>query len=146
GPPPAVSAPRPRGATGVDPDGALLWRERRELLSPLGARCESCGHVNVPPAGAVLCRRCGEQELSVVDVARRGVVLTYAVSTALPRALPSPLTMIYADLEDGTRWKALGTGADVDQVATGDAVELVMRRLGLDDGIPIYGLAFRRSS
>jgi uncharacterized OB-fold protein len=135
---------RPRGATGVDPDGALLWRERRELLVPQGARCDACGAVNVPPAGGVLCRRCGHRRLELVDLPRRGTVATFCVSTSLPRALPGPLALIYADLQDGTRWKAMGSGIRTGDLSIGDPVELVLRRLGLDDGAPIYGLAFRR--
>jgi uncharacterized OB-fold protein len=101
--------------------------------------------VNVPPAGAVLCRACGSRTLTIVDVARTGTVLTFSVSTVLPQALASPLTFVYADLDDGTRWKALGTGPGITELAIGDRVELVTRRLSLDEGSPIYGLAFRRS-
>jgi uncharacterized OB-fold protein len=140
-----AGGPRPRGATGVDPDGALLWRERRELLAPLGAQCASCARVNVPPSGAVLCRRCGGRELSVVELPRQGVVISYATAPrSLPRALPAPSTTIYAELTGGTWWKALGTGYAGGDIAVRDPVELVVRRIALDDGAPIYGLAFRK--
>jgi uncharacterized OB-fold protein len=136
--------PRPRGATGVDPDGPLLWRERAELLTPLGARCASCGAVNAPICGAVLCRRCGHRKLDVVVLPREGRVVTYCVSTTLPRAFAAPLAMIYARLDDGTQWKALGPGLRNEDLAIGDRVVLVLRRLVVDDGIPVYGLAFRK--
>jgi len=136
--------PRPRGATGVDPDGPLLWREREELLGPLAARCAACGAMNAPICGAVLCRRCGGRVLEVVPLPRGGEVLTYCVSTTLPRAFAAPLAMIYARLDDGTQWKALGPGLRDEDLAIGDRVELVLRRLVVDDGVPVYGLAFRR--
>jgi uncharacterized OB-fold protein len=136
--------PRPRGATGVDPDGPLLWRERKELLTPLGARCESCGALNAPICGAVLCRRCGNQKLDVVVLPRAGAIVTYCVSTTLPRAFSAPLAMIYARLDDGTQWKALGPGMRNEDLAIGDRVELVLRRLVVDDGVGVYGLAFKK--
>jgi len=136
--------PRPRGATGVDPDGPLLWRERTELLTPLGARCAACGAINAPICGAVLCRRCGHRTLEVVVLPRRGEVVTYCVSTTLPRAFAAPLAMVYARLDDGTQWKALGPGLRGEDIAIGDRVELVLRRLVVDEGVPVYGLAFKK--
>jgi uncharacterized OB-fold protein len=138
-------SPRPRGATGVDPDGPLLWRERAELLGPLAARCLACGAMNAPIAGAVLCRRCGHLELEVVPLPRGGTVLTFCVSMTLPRAFAGPLAMIYARLDDGTMWKALAPGLSDDDLLIGDRVELVLRRLVVDDGTPVYGLAFRKA-
>lgn len=138
-------SPRPRGATGVDPDGPLLWRERAELLGPLAARCLACGAMNAPIAGAVLCRRCGNLELEVVPLPRGGTVLTFCVSTTLPRAFAGPLAMVYARLDDGTMWKALAPGLSDDELLIGDRVELVLRRLVVDDGTPVYGLAFRKA-
>jgi uncharacterized OB-fold protein len=137
---------RPRGATGVDPDGPLLWRERSELLGPLAARCAACGAMNAPVCGAVLCRRCGNRELDVVPLPRAGTVVTYCVSTTLPRAFAGPLAMVYARLDDGTPWKALAPGLRDEDLAIGDRVELVLRRLGVDDGTPVYGLAFRKET
>lgn len=136
--------PRPRGATGVDPDGPLLWRERVELLGPKAAKCAKCGAINAPIAGAVMCRSCGGRELSIIDLPRGATVVTYCVSSTLPRAFAAPLAMIYANLDDGSLWKALGPGLRDDDLAIGDRVELVLRRLVVDDGIPVYGLAFRK--
>jgi uncharacterized OB-fold protein len=136
-------SPRPRGATGVDPDGPLLWRERAELLGPLAARCQRCHATNAPICGAVLCRRCGSRELHVVSLPRTGDVLTYCVSMTLPRALASPLALVYARLDDGTQWKALGPGMREEDLSIGGRVELVLRRLVVDDATPVYGLAFR---
>jgi uncharacterized OB-fold protein len=100
--------------------------------------------VNAPICGAVLCRRCGHRKLDVVVLPRAGTILTYCVSTTLPRAFAAPLAMIYARLDDGTQWKALGPGLRNEDLAIGDRVELVLRRLVLDDGVPVYGLAFRK--
>jgi uncharacterized OB-fold protein len=128
----------------VDPDGPLLWRERDELLAPLAARCGRCAAMNAPICGAVLCRRCGHRELEVVSLPRTGEVLTFCVSTTLPRAFAAPLAMIYARLDDGTQWKALGSGLRDEDLTIGDRVELALRRLVVDDGLPVYGLVFRK--
>jgi hypothetical protein len=52
--------------------------------------------------------------------------------------------MIYARLDDGTQWKALGSGLRDEDLTIGDRVELALRRLVVDDGLPVYGLVFRK--
>jgi len=52
--------------------------------------------------------------------------------------------MIYARLDDGTQWKALGPGLRSEDIAIGHRVELVLRRLVVDEGVPVYGLAFKK--
>jgi uncharacterized OB-fold protein len=55
----------------------------------------------------------------------------------------SPLPVIIADLEDGTRHRALGTEMKPEDVKVDREVEMVVRRLATEDSVNLYGNVFR---
>lgn len=129
---------------GLPPMSPLVTREMRELLRLIGARCHGCGYINYPPSERKICIRCGGTKFEQVVLARRGKIHTYCISYYLPPGFDeSPLPVIIADLEDGSRHRALGTEMKPDDVKIDTTVELVVRRLAIEDNTALYGNVFR---
>jgi uncharacterized OB-fold protein len=58
--------------------------------------------------------------------------------------LVGPQALIIGDLDDGNRYRALGTEINSsDDVEIDMKVELVMRKIVTQDGVPVYGNVFR---
>ena len=129
---------------GVPPLSPLVSRESAELLQLIGARCSGCGYVNYPPSEKKICVRCGTTEFERITLPRWGSIHTYCISYYLPSGFDeAPLPLIIADLEDGTRHRALGTEMKPEEVSIDGRVELVVRRLATEDGVSLYGNVFR---
>lgn len=128
---------------GVPAASPLFWRGNEELRRLVGARCAGCGYVNYPPSLRKICIRCGSTELEKVALSRRGRVHTYGVNYYMPPPFQSPLPMIVADLDDGSRFVAHGTEMDPRELAVGMEVELVLRVLANERGATVYAHKFR---
>ncbi len=136
--------PSPPAKMGLPPMSPLISRELAELLRPLGARCLGCGYVNFPPSERHICIRCGGTAFETVLLPRRGHIHTYCINYYLPSGFDeSPLPVIIADLEDGTRHRALGTEMKPEDVKVDGEVELVVRRMATEDNTNLYGNVFR---
>jgi uncharacterized OB-fold protein len=120
------------------------YRQAPELLQLLGGKCQSCGYVNFPPSEHRICIRCGHTKFDRVALARRGKIHTYTIAYVLPPGFDeTPLPMIIADLEDGVRHRAVGTEMKPEQIKIGLDVEFVFRIISTEDGVNVYGNAFR---
>ena len=129
---------------GLPPMSPLVTRELRELLQLIGARCQGCGYINFPPSERKICIRCGDTKFEQVFLGRRGKIHTYCISYYLPAGFDeSPLPLIVADLDDGSRHRALGTEMKPEDIIIDKTVELVVRRLAVEDNIPLYANVFR---
>ena len=120
------------------------YRQAPELLRLLGGKCQRCGYVNFPPSERRICIRCGYTKFDRVALARRGKIHTYTIAYVLPPGFnETPLPMIIADLDDGVKHRAIGTEMKPEQVKIGMEVELVLRMMSDEDGVNVYGNAFR---
>lgn len=129
---------------GVSPASSALWRDGREIRQLNGIKCKKCGYVNFPPSIRKICVRCGDTEFDRVVLSRRGKVHTFCLSIYVPPPLQSPQPIIIADLEDGNRYRALGTEIRTNEDINVDMpVELVLRDIITQDGIGVYGNVFR---
>jgi hydroxymethylglutaryl-CoA synthase len=129
---------------GFPPASSALWRDGPEIRRLNGIKCKKCGYVNYPPSIRRVCIRCGDTEFEQVVLSRRGKVHTYCVSIYVPSPLQSPQPIVIADLEDGNRYRALGTEIRTDDDIEVDMpVELVLRNIITQDGIGVYGNVFR---
>jgi hydroxymethylglutaryl-CoA synthase len=131
---------------GMNPMTPLLssYRQAAELLQLLGGKCQRCGYVNFPPSERLICIRCGYTKFDRVALARRGKIHTYTIAYVLPPGFDeTPFPMIIADLEDGVRHRAVGTEMKPEQIKIGMDVEFVFRRISTEDGVNVYGNAFR---
>lgn len=108
------------------------WRETRQDLSLEAVRCDGCGQVLYPPAP--ICPVDGPgTKLSSVRLGHSGSVLTTTRDHVFPYG--QPLSMAVVELDTGGRF--YGQVADADQVAIGDRVRLVPRRM-YSTGPPTY--------
>ena len=129
---------------GLTPASSALWRDGRDIRQLSGAKCVKCGYVNYPPSIRKICIRCGDTEFENVELSRKGRVHTYCISLYVPAPLKSPMPIVIADLEDGNRYRALGTEIRGDEDIKIDMpVELVLRNILTEDGLGIYGNVFR---
>jgi uncharacterized OB-fold protein len=129
---------------GVSPASSALWRDGREIRQLNGIKCKKCGYVNFPPSIRKICVRCGDTEFDRVVLSRRGKVHTFCLSIYVPPPLQSPQPIIIADLDDGNRYRALGTEIRTNEDINVDMpVELVLRDIITQDGISVYGNVFR---
>jgi hydroxymethylglutaryl-CoA synthase len=124
---------------GLPPGGAAFVRGNTEMLGLEGAKCKVCGVISTPPSVHPTCVGCGSTELSVVALARSGVVQTYVVNQTMPPPFVAPLPMLIVDLDDGARLLLQGIPKDAPSIQIGDRVNLVFRRYALERGVPVYG-------
>lgn len=129
---------------GLPPMSPLVSRELRELLQLLGAKCQGCGYINFPPSERKICIRCGGTKFDQVFLSHRGKIHTYCISYYLPAGFDeAPLPVIVADMEDGSRHRALGTEMIPEDVKIDKPVEMVVRRLAVEDNTVLYANVFR---
>jgi len=129
---------------GLPPASSALWRDGRDIREMNGVKCKKCGYVNYPPSIRKICIRCGEREFDRVVISRNGKVHTYCISLYVPSPLKSPQPIIIADLDDGNRYRALGTEIrSSEDISVEMPVELVLRNIITEDGLGVYGNVFR---
>ncbi len=123
------AAPGEVSVEGFDPyaSQARAWRERGRDLRLEAVRDAATGEVlfPAPPGG---------NGAAVQRLARRGRVYTHTRDHVFPYG--GPLSMAVVDLDGGGRF--YGQVADGAEVAIGDEVELVLRRLHTGGGVPQY--------
>jgi hydroxymethylglutaryl-CoA synthase len=129
---------------GLPPASSALWRDGREIRQLNGAKCKGCGYVNHPPSLRKICIRCGGTEFEKVTLSRRGKVHTYCLNIYLPPPLEGPQPIIICDLDDGNRYRALGTEIkSMEELSIDMPVEIVLRKIITEDGLGVYGNVFR---
>jgi uncharacterized OB-fold protein len=129
---------------GLPPASSALWRDGRDIREMNGVKCRKCGYVNYPPSIRKICIRCGDREFDHVVLSRKGKVHTYCISLYVPPPLQSPQPIVIADLDDGNRYRALGTEIRSNEdIQVGMPVELVLRNIITEDGLGVYGNVFR---
>ena len=108
----------------------------------LGARCTACGTYAFPPGGT-FCPNpaCEGTDLALVPLSRRGRIWSYTDARYAPPPpyvagdpyVPFSLAAVELEAERMVVLGQLVGGVTVDDVAVGDAVELVVDRLYEDD-------------
>lgn len=122
-------APRMPDVEGFDPYASQprSWRDRAQDLRLVGQRDTETGEILFPPVPAA-----GAGPVEPHRLARSGRVLTFTRDHVFPQA--GPVSMAVVDLDGGGRF--YGQVADGREVAIGDPVELVLRRLHDGGGMP----------
>lgn len=127
----------------VSPLSPAWYRDGSAIRRLVGARCTKCGYVNFPPTMRKICIRCGNTKFEEVLRSRKGKVHTFCVNIYNPAGVESPLPVIIGDMDDGTRFKGLGTEMKTEQIKIDMPVELVWRKIGSEDGVNAYAYVFR---
>jgi hydroxymethylglutaryl-CoA synthase len=135
-PAPIVPYAASPGAARSDLEGSLI-----------GDRCTACGSLNVPPRK--YCVDCGSREFARERLTRFGTVVTFNVQHVVaiaPEPSPVAVGVIRLRGEDSPRGgqvSAMFSDSDLAALSIGQEVELVYRRIGLDDGLVKYGWKVR---
>lgn len=128
---------------GVPPTSPLLWRDGAAIRRLKGARCTDCGYVNFPVTLRKICIRCGNTTFEETTLKRRGKVHTYCFNIYLPEPMIGPQAVVVGDLDDGNRFRALGTEFEMGKCKIDMEIELVLRNIISENGVGIYGYCFR---
>ncbi|HIP65477.1 MAG TPA: Zn-ribbon domain-containing OB-fold protein [Pyrodictium sp.] len=124
---------------------ARLWREKDSRYRLVGGMCRRCGRRFYPPRP--VCPYCGSKSVERVELARQGVVETFAITYTVQEGFRDQAPIVYAivKLDDGARVFAPLTDVEPEKVHTGMRVEAVVRRVRVDDdhGLIAYGIKFR---
>ncbi|MBK7973239.1 MAG: OB-fold domain-containing protein [Deltaproteobacteria bacterium] len=115
---------------------AVLARDERALVRWRGARCRSCGAIELPPKP--VCHGCDGREFGEVALGRSGTIVTFTADHLVPSPEP-PTVMVAADLDGGGRYYAELVDAERSAVAVGARVGLTFRRIHEGGGFPNYG-------
>jgi uncharacterized OB-fold protein len=122
-----------------------VWRERAKKYRLLGGKCPACGSVVYPHRQ--VCPYCGSEGLQLVELPRRGRVISYTVIRHPPSDFvgKEPYVAAIVELEGGARVLAQLTDVKPEEVREGMEVEAVLRRYREQspDGIIEYGIKFR---
>lgn len=128
---------RPRPA--ITRDNAFFWDGigRGELRIQA---CASCGALRHPPRP--MCDRCGSTETTHVRSGGRGRIHSHVVHHDPPLpGVRTPHVVVLVDLDEGTRLLShMVEGTDLDEVAIGRPVELVITAIDDELVLPLFRL------
>lgn len=117
------------------------WREIPQRYRLEGLKCEECGAICFPPR--LVCPECKSTSLGFYKLSDKGKILTYSVIHVPPKefAGDSPYLIAIVELSDGVRLTTQIADTKPDEVAIGDSVHIVFRRLSDEgkSGIKCYG-------
>ena len=121
------------------------WRLRKQRYALVGEVCETCGNKIFPPRD--VCPHCVEAAQTAYQFSGRGEVYSYATIYSPPAGFEeyAPYTVALVKLEEGPLITAQLTDVDPEEVAIGQPVEMVTRKIREDgpEGLITYGYKFR---
>ena len=120
------------------------WRERNKYYRILGSKCKECGIEYFPPV--YKCRKCNSEGLAEQEMPKDGKILAYTLSRDIITGFEDQEPMIIAliELQNGVKMIAQIADASTDQLAVGDRVKAVFRRVNANGeaGQIFYGYKF----
>jgi hypothetical protein len=124
---------------------AINWRLRSQRLALVGEVCHTCGHKIFPPRD--VCPQCAREAQQAHQFSGRGEVYSFTTVFNPPTGFEeyAPYTVALVKLEEGPLVTAQMTDVEPEQVAIGQKVEMVTRKLRDDgrQGVISYGYKFR---
>ena len=103
----------------------LIFKDYANALTKgklLGLKCKDCGKITVPPK--MTCQECGETNLDIVELSKRGKIVTFTVVNVAPEGRQNEVPYIIAlvELDEGP-W-IMGNLIDIDSTkATMDLID-----------------------
>ena len=115
----------------------------------IGAKCKSCGNINLPKP--VNCLKCGRTDFEPVKLSGRGKLYCYTTVSrgGSPPEFSSQQNLVgsyhvaVVELEEGPKIVAQMTDCKPDELKIGLPVEGTFRRIYEDEGMIRYGVKFR---
>lgn len=124
---------------------ARYHRLRTAFYRLEASRCAACGEIHFPPRA--YCLACGSADIKTLRLSGRGRVVSltrvYQPARGFTDFAGSLTALI--ELREGIRVTAPLTDVDPEEIAIGQEVEMVVRRLRSDAerGLIVYGYKFR---
>jgi len=121
------------------------WRLRKQRYALVGEVCEECGEKIFPPRD--VCPHCAEAAQSPFQFSGRGEIYSHTTIYNPPAGFEefAPYTVALVKLEEGPLVTAQLTDVAPGEVAIGQPVEMVTRKIREEspEGLIIYGYKFR---
>lgn len=129
----------------IEPKVANDWRLRGQRYRLEGEVCDHCGAVIFPPRD--ICPECNKPAKRSHTLSGRGEVYSFSTVFSAPEGFEAytPYTVALIKLEEGPMLTAQLTDVTPSEVKIGMPVEMVTRRLRVQDeeGVILYGYKFR---
>ena len=124
---------------------ALHWRLQSQRYNLVGEVCDNCGTKLFPPRD--VCLECEAPAKELFTFTGLGEVYSYTTIYDAPAGFEeyTPYTVALVKLEEGPLVTAQLTDINPDDVAIGQEVEMVTRKMRSDgaEGMIVYGYKFR---
>jgi len=121
------------------------WRLRNQRYALVGEVCDECGKKIFPPRD--VCPYCTREAQTPFQFSGRGEVFSHTTVYNPPAGYEefAPYTVALIKLEEGPLVTAQLTDVAPEEVAIGQPVEMVTRKIREDgpDGLIVYGYKFR---
>ena len=126
-----------KGLDGSPPSVSARWRDRESIDRLHGAKCLSCGLVQLPPQR--ICSRCHtkDQWETVRFSDKKGKIFTFSLDY-LVGGLDNPLAITVINFEGGGRGMFMMTDREVEDVKCEAPVEMSFRKLRSSGGVHNY--------
>ncbi len=125
-------------------------RSTPQRYALIGAKCKSCGWINLPRG--VNCLKCGRiLQYEPVKLSGKGKIYSFTTISrggsppefSIQQNLAGAYPVAVVELEEGSKIVAQMTDCKAEQLQIGLAVESTFRRIYEDDDIIRYGMKFR---
>lgn len=120
---------------------ARYHRETPQRFRLEASKCEKCGHVNFPPR--LVCPECKEKKFTTVVLSNEGKIVTFTVVRVAADRFSKevPMAVGIIEVDHGVRLTAQIADVEPEELAIGQKVRLVFRRIQEDGkaGILCYG-------
>ncbi len=124
---------------------ARHWRLKSQRYNLVGEECDNCGTKLFPPRD--VCLECEAPAKELFTFTGLGEVYSYTTIYDAPAGFEeyTPYTVALVKLEEGPLVTAQLTDINPDDVAIGQEVEMVTRKMRSDgaEGMIVYGYKFR---
>ena len=121
------------------------WRLKAQRYSLVGEECDNCGTKLFPPRD--VCLECEAPAKELFTFTGHGEVYSHTTIYDAPAGFEefAPYTVALVKLDEGPLITAQLTDIEPDDVAIGQEVEMVTRKMRTDgtEGMIIYGYKFR---
>ena len=121
------------------------WRLKSQRYNLVGEECDNCGTKLFPPRD--VCLECEAPAKELFTFTGVGEVYSYTTIYDAPAGFEeyTPYTVALVKLDEGPLVTAQLTDIDPDNVAIGQEVEMVTRKMRSDgdEGMIVYGYKFR---
>ena len=115
----------------INMETAVYW-ESAKNGKLLVKTCKACGKLHYYPR--TICPHCLSSDTDWVEASGRGSIYTYSVM----RRTEFPYVIAYVTLEEGVTMLSNIVECDVDDVAVGQAVEVVFRDTERGHSLPVF--------